>query len=58
MTITNLFLFVPFIFAQFAIAIFSLKWFWEIGILFPFGFVPLIFIANAICGIVSSLQED
>jgi hypothetical protein len=57
MTITNLFLFVPFILAQLVAGIFIIKWSLDIGMLFPVGMGGAIFLINAICGIISSLQD-
>ena len=57
MTITNLFLFVPFIFAQLTAGILIIKWSFDIGGCFPIAVGGSIFLINAVCGIISSLQD-
>jgi len=57
MTITNVFLFVPFVLAQIFAGIFIIKWSVDIGMFFPVGMAGMIFLINAVCGIISSLQD-
>ena len=57
MIFTNLFVFVPFVLAQLVAGIFIIKWSVDIGMFFPVGMAGMIFLLNAVCGIISSLQD-
>lgn len=57
MIFTNLFVFVPFVLAQLVAGIFIIKWSVDIGMFFPVGMAGMIFLINAVCGIISSLQD-
>jgi len=57
MIFTNLFTFVSFTLVQLVVGIFIVTWSFDIGMFFPIGVAGAIFIFNAVCGIISSLQD-
>jgi len=58
MIISNLFAHALFTLLQIFIGVSVILWGVEIGVVFPIAFVGFIFLFNATCGIVSSIQKN